>query len=68
MDCNHPLDLPPDLEAIRQEHEAFLTKLEALAVQRSHHRTGHQLSISSTFRHLKLMTYDLHNDDRGSGR
>jgi hypothetical protein len=32
MDCNHPLDLPPDLEAIRQEHEAFLTKLEALAV------------------------------------
>ena len=33
MDCNHPLDLPPDLEAIRQQHEAFLTKLEALAVQ-----------------------------------
>jgi hypothetical protein len=33
MDCNHPLDLPPDLEAIRQQHEVFLTELEALAVQ-----------------------------------
>jgi hypothetical protein len=33
MDCNHPLDLLPNLEAIRQQHEAFLTKLEALAVQ-----------------------------------
>jgi hypothetical protein len=28
MDCNYA----PDKEAIRQEHEAFLTKLEALAV------------------------------------
>jgi hypothetical protein len=35
MDCNHPLDLPPDpdIEGIRQEHEAFLAELEALAVQ-----------------------------------
>jgi hypothetical protein len=33
MDCNHPLDLPPDIEGIRQQHEVFLTELEALAVQ-----------------------------------
>ena len=26
-------DLTPDLEAIRQQHEPFLTKLEALAVE-----------------------------------
>lgn len=47
MDCNHALDQPPDLddwtqrlkempfdplEEIRQEHEAWLTELEALAV------------------------------------
>jgi hypothetical protein len=33
MDCNHALDHPPDLEAIRQEHESWLTELEGLAVQ-----------------------------------
>jgi hypothetical protein len=33
MDCNHAPNQPPDLEEIRQENEAFLTKLEALAVQ-----------------------------------
>jgi hypothetical protein len=32
MDCNYARDQSPDKEAIRQEHEAFLTKLEALAV------------------------------------
>jgi hypothetical protein len=33
MDCNHALNQPPDKEAIRQEHESWLTELEALAVQ-----------------------------------
>lgn len=33
MDCNHAPNQPSDLEAIRQEHEVFLTELEALAVQ-----------------------------------
>ncbi len=33
MDCKHAPDQLPDKEAIRQENEAFLTKLEALAVE-----------------------------------
>jgi hypothetical protein len=32
MDYNPP-DQPPDKEAIRQEHEAFLNELEGLAVE-----------------------------------
>ncbi|HEY9904712.1 MAG TPA: hypothetical protein V6D43_20130 [Candidatus Sericytochromatia bacterium] len=32
MDCNHASHQLPELEAIRQEHEVFLTELEALAV------------------------------------
>jgi hypothetical protein len=33
MNCNPALDRTPDLDAIRQEHESFLTELEALAIQ-----------------------------------
>jgi hypothetical protein len=33
MDCNSALARTPDLDAIRQEHESFLSELEALAIQ-----------------------------------